>query len=117
MPLPAPPTVPVASSCQRCAAVCCRLTVVLMPEDRVPAHLTTTTADGLHVMARAEDGWCVGLDPVRMCCSIYEQRPSTCRRFVMDGPYCRATRQAWLQEGPAIYATPPTDHRPTEETV
>ena len=25
--------------CSRCDAVCCRLTVVVMPEDRVPGHL------------------------------------------------------------------------------
>ena len=53
-----------ASLCARCDAVCCRLTVVLQPEDRIPAHYTTHTAAGLHVMARDE----------------------------MSGPYCRELR-------------------------
>ena len=74
--------------CGSCDAVCCRLTVVLMPEDNVPGHLTTYTPSGLHVMARDEEGWCVALDGARMCCSIYEGRPGVCRRFVMGGPYC-----------------------------
>lgn len=46
-------------------------------------------------MARGEDGWCVALDGVRMNCGIYETRPSVCRRFVMNGPYCRAVREEY----------------------
>jgi len=76
------------AECSSCDAVCCRLTVVLQPEDRVAGHLTTHTEAGLHVMARDEEGWCVALDSKRMCCSIYESRPAICRRFRMGGPYC-----------------------------
>lgn len=79
-------------SCSSCDAVCCRLTVVLMPEDDVPRHMATRNPQGLEVMARDEDGWCVGVDPVRMCCSIYEQRPAICRKFAMGGPGCRDIR-------------------------
>ena len=75
--------------CDRCDAVCCRLTVVLMPEDRVPARFTTRNAHGVEVMARDEEGWCVAVDSARMCCSIYEQRPAICRKFAMGGPACR----------------------------
>ena len=64
-----------APRCDRCDAVCCRLTVVLMPEDRVPARFTARNAHGVEVMARDEEGWCVAIDAARMCCSIYEQRP------------------------------------------
>src|SRR3546814_9404760 len=53
-------------SCGNCDAVCCRLTVILMPEDRVPRDLTTRTAHGLEVMARDEEGWCVAVDQNRM---------------------------------------------------
>lgn len=81
---PAPET----ARCDACDAVCCRLTVVLMPEDNVAAHLTARTPAGLLVMARGEDGWCVALDGVRMSCSIYDTRPSICRKFAMAGPYC-----------------------------
>lgn len=78
--------------CDSCDAVCCRLTVVLAPEDDVAGHLTTRTPAGLHVMARDDEGWCVALDAARMCCSIYETRPEVCRRFRMAGPYCREVR-------------------------
>jgi Fe-S-cluster containining protein len=78
--------------CAHCDAVCCRLTVVLMPEDDVPFRFTTVTEHGVTVMARDEDGWCVAIDQARMCCSIYEQRPQICRKFAMGGPYCLEVR-------------------------
>ena len=59
------------------------------PDTSYVAHLTSR---GLPVMARLHDGWCVALDHARMNCGIYAQRPQVCRRFVMDGPYCRAVR-------------------------
>lgn len=88
-------------SCSRCDAVCCRLTVLVMPEDDVPRHLVERDAHGLEVMARGEDGWCVALDPLHMRCSIYDQRPGICRRFQMGGGYCRATRKEYLERGAA----------------
>lgn len=114
MPLPVPVDFPRNTLCARCDAVCCRLTVVLMPDDNVPAHLTTTTPQGLHVMDRHDDGWCAALDPLQMCCTIYEQRPATCRRFVMDGPYCRASRQAYREQSQDGLGL---SDRPNEETV
>ncbi|NZA27096.1 YkgJ family cysteine cluster protein [Luteimonas sp. SJ-92] len=89
-------------SCGRCDAICCRLTVVLDPDDRVPGHLTARTERGLPVMARDEEGWCVAVDPLRMCCTIYDQRPAVCRKFAMGGPYCReirTTHHAQLRRG------------------
>ena len=85
-----------APRCDRCDAVCCRLTVVLMPEDRIPARFTTRNSHGVEVMARDEEGWCVAIDGARMCCSIYESRPDVCRRFAMDGPYCREIHADYL---------------------
>jgi Fe-S-cluster containining protein len=82
--------------CDSCEAVCCRLTVLLMPEDAIPAWLTTRDAHGLEQMAKAEDGWCVALDRGSMRCSIYAQRPTICRKFAMGGPYCRDERDAWF---------------------
>jgi len=84
--------------CSRCDAVCCRLTVVLQPEDRIPAHLTARTDANLLVMAHDEDGWCVALDGARMNCGIYESRPEVCRRFVMGGPYCQAVREEYADD-------------------
>lgn len=83
--------------CDRCDSVCCRLTVVLQPEDRIPAHLTTHTDAGLHVMARDAEGWCVAVDAARHCCSIYATRPQVCRRFAMAGPYCREIRADYAE--------------------
>ena len=80
------------ASCNACDAVCCRLTVVLQPDDNVPRHLTARTPEGLEMMARDEEGWCVAVDASRMCCSIYATRPGVCRRFAESGPYCQAVR-------------------------
>ena len=80
------------TKCQACEAVCCRLTVVLQPEDDIPEHLTRYLPEGQHVMAHAEDGWCVALDREHMNCGIYSIRPDVCRRFVMGGAYCNAIR-------------------------
>jgi uncharacterized protein len=84
--------------CNNCDAVCCRLTVVVLPGDEVPEHLTTTERD-LRIMARDEEGWCVAIDSARMCCSIYEIRPAICRKFKMGGPYCRDIRETYAREG------------------
>jgi len=46
-------------------------------------------------MARDEEGWCVAVDPKRMCCSIYEQRPAICRKFAMGSPYRRDERASY----------------------
>ena len=81
-----------AADCAHCDAVCCRLTVVLEPQDAVPARFSARNERGIAVMAHDADGWCAALDRSRMRCSIYTQRPQVCRRFVMDGPYCRAVR-------------------------
>lgn len=88
-----PPTRTGKPDCAHCAAVCCRLIVVVEAADGIPEHLTTRTETGLRVMTRAADGWCVALDRERMACSIYADRPDGCRRFVMAGPYCRAVRE------------------------
>ncbi|QDH70295.1 YkgJ family cysteine cluster protein [Marilutibacter alkalisoli] len=86
-----------AVSCSRCDAVCCRLTVVLMPGDDVPPHMVEHSESGPDVMARSEDGWCVAVDRDRMCCSIYSQRPAICRKFAMGSAYCREEREAYRQ--------------------
>lgn len=82
--------------CGDCEAVCCRLTVVLLPGDSVPAWFTEHDARGLECMAKADDGWCVALDRTSMRCSIYERRPTICRAFAMGGAYCRDERERWL---------------------
>ncbi|NYZ63289.1 YkgJ family cysteine cluster protein [Luteimonas deserti] len=88
-----------ADLCEACDAVCCRLTVVLQPDDDVPARFTDVTEAGLQVMARDDEGWCVAVDAARMCCSIYASRPEVCRRFAMGGPYCREIRAEYTDRG------------------
>ncbi|WP_144900234.1 YkgJ family cysteine cluster protein [Luteimonas cucumeris] len=85
-------------SCSRCDAVCCRLTVVVMPEDNVPEHLVDRTSQGLSVMARGEEGWCVAVDPLHLRCTIYDQRPGICRKFAMGSAYCRDERKKYREE-------------------
>ena len=84
-----------AIDCADCDAVCCRLTVILMPEDRVPQRFIVEDERGTQMLAKGEDGWCQALDLNTMLCGIYEQRPSTCRKFAMGGPYCRSERDNW----------------------
>ena len=96
----AAPDIDPAVHCSACDAVCCRLTVVLLPGDDVPERFTAWTDEGLHVMARDEDGWCVALDGARLCCSIYDSRPAICRKFAMGGPYCRAVRADYAAQDP-----------------
>jgi Fe-S-cluster containining protein len=86
-------------SCEECSAVCCRLTVIVEPEDGIDPALTHVTDTGLRVMARAADGWCVAMDRGAMQCSIYTARPDACRRFHMGGPYCRAVREDFARGG------------------
>lgn len=86
--------------CSDCDAVCCRLKVLVMPEDKVPRAFVEIDDHGLEVMGRGEDGWCIALDQQRMCCSIYELRPDTCRRFTMGSAYCRDEREGYRQHYP-----------------
>ena len=81
--------------CDTCEAVCCRLTVVLFPDDRVPGWLVHEDARGLRTLAKSPDGWCAAMDRDNFRCGIYEDRPSICRRFAMGGPSCRHERDAW----------------------
>lgn len=85
-------------SCSRCDAVCCRLTVMVMPEDRgVPRHMVTRNDAGQEVMARDEDGWCVAVDHRHMRCGIYHDRPGVCRKFAMGSAYCIAERENYAR--------------------
>lgn len=77
--------------CDRCDAVCCRLTVVLRDTDVVASEFVALGSVGERTMAHRADGWCVALDSDHRC-SIYSTRPEACRRFTMAGPYCLAVR-------------------------
>ena len=81
-------------TCASCKACCCRLEVMLMSEDDVPAHLTAEDRSGVRTMARLDDGWCAALDRETLLCRIYDRRPQICRDYEMGGSECRAERAA-----------------------
>ncbi len=90
--------------CSDCEAACCQLTVVLMPEDDVPEWLIHHSSHGPDTLAKGEDGWCAAIDPNTSRCTIYEQRPTICRKFAMGSPGCRDERARWF--GRAVFPTP-----------
>ncbi|MDB5988037.1 MAG: putative Fe-S oxidoreductase [Nevskia sp.] len=83
--------------CSACEAVCCRLKVVLLPGDKVPAQFVDQDERGMAVMAKGDDGWCVAMDANSMRCTIYQQRPTICRDFAMGGAACREERISWYR--------------------
>ena len=78
--------------CRVCEAVCCRLPVLLIPADRVPAWLTWEDEYGLAQMAQGDDGWCIALDRDTLMCTIYQSRPDACRDYAMGGTLCQQER-------------------------
>jgi Fe-S-cluster containining protein len=82
-------------SCGECAAVCCRLLVVLMPDDDVPVQMIDRDDRDLEVMARRDDGWCTALDRDTLRCTIYARRPFICREYEMGASECRVDRADW----------------------
>ncbi|MEO8747426.1 MAG: YkgJ family cysteine cluster protein [Rhodanobacter sp.] len=82
--------------CSTCEAVCCRLTVVLMPEDHVPGWLVDHDEHGLEILAKGEDGWCAAVNPLTSGCTIYADRPGICRKYAMGSPSCRDERRKWF---------------------
>jgi len=90
--------------CTACEAVCCRLVVVLMPEDDVPTGFREHDRAGLEVMAKGEDGWCAALNAKTMRCGIYAQRPTVCRDFNMGGRACKTERLEWYKHASSASA-------------
>jgi Fe-S-cluster containining protein len=78
------PDLPACAGCGRC----CHLVVELRPGDSVPEEFVTEH-NGARCMDQRGNGACVALDPVTMLCTIYEQRPQTCRDFSRGSEICR----------------------------
>ena len=81
-----------AISCSNCQACCCRLEVILMGDDDIPARLTVEDRWGGAVMRRLDDGWCAALDRNTLMCTIYERRPGLCRDYRMGEGDCLVER-------------------------
>ncbi len=56
--------------------------------DRVP-EIFVVEHDGVRCMEQRGDGACIALDPLTRLCTIYENRPQTCRNFERGGELCR----------------------------
>jgi Fe-S-cluster containining protein len=82
-------------SCANCKACCCKLEVMLMGEDDIPAQHTIQDAWGGWIMRRLVDGdgWCTALDRTTMRCTIYERRPLICRDFQTGDHDCLEQRR------------------------
>lgn len=55
----------------------------VVPEELVVEH------EGVRCMDQRGNGACVALDPQTMLCTIYEERPQTCRDFNRGEELCR----------------------------
>ena len=84
-------------TCTACDAVCCRLEVILMGDDDVPAHLSGEDEWGGWVMRRRDDGWCAALDRNTMRCTIYTRRPFLCRDYEMGADACIEERRLYYR--------------------
>ena len=80
-------------SCSNCQACCCRLEVLLISDTGVPDEYIAVDEWGGETMLRSEDGWCSALDRDTLMCSIYENRPWSCRAFEMDSYECHIERE------------------------
>lgn len=74
-------------ACAGCG-LCCHLVVELRPWDDVPADLVAVR-EGVRCMDQHGDGACVALDSGSHLCTIYEDRPQTCRDFARGEALCR----------------------------
>ena len=71
--------------------------VELRADDHVPDIFVVEHA-GARCMDQRGDGACVALDPATQLCTIYADRPQTCRDFDRGGNLCR---QVLAQRKPA----------------
>ena len=78
------PDLPPCAGCGRC----CHLVVELKPGDVVPENLVVEH-DGVRCMDQRGDGACVALDRATQLCTIYADRPQTCRDFNRGESLCR----------------------------
>lgn len=75
---------PPCAGCGRC----CHLVVELRVDDWVPENLVIER-DGVRCMDQRGNGACVALDSVTQLCTIYAERPQTCRDFNRGETLCR----------------------------
>lgn len=77
--------------CNNCGA-CCRDAVEVAVDDFVPLELTEEVGGLRWMRPHAIAPWCGALDLATRRCTIYEQRPRTCREFEVGGASCAIAR-------------------------
>lgn len=82
-----------AVTCANCQACCCQLEVRIVSDTGVPIQYIDYDKWGSEVMKRGDDGWCQALDRNTLMCTIYENRPLTCREFEMASDECITERE------------------------
>jgi hypothetical protein len=84
------PKIDCASRLPLCRGACCRLSFALTAED-VEEGIVRWDLRRPYVVAHGADGRCVHQEAGTCRCSIYAQRPATCRTYD-----CRRDRRIWL---------------------
>jgi len=79
-------------TCATCKACCCRLEVMIISDTGVPEQHISHDEWGGETMLRLDDGYCSALDRETSMCTIYENRPWTCREFEMGSYECEIER-------------------------
>ncbi len=93
--------VPCAELIPICRARCCTLSVTLSSQDLNEGGLRWDYARPYRLMQREHDGYCVHSDADSLACTVYEERPSICRRYD-----CRNDQRIWADFAQRILAEP-----------
>jgi Fe-S-cluster containining protein len=73
-----------------CRASCCRLNFALSKQD-VQEGIVRWNLEAPYAIAKHPNGYCANLDPGPMGCSVWENRPRTCRQYD-----CRKDARIWV---------------------
>lgn len=98
---------PILESCEGCGA-CCR-TISAPPfridhlrnepqERGVPQHLIDEFLPAWQIRFQVSDVACMWFDETTLQCRHYEIRPTACRDFELNSPYCHAVRDEYGPE-------------------
>lgn len=84
------PRIDCAALIPLCRGRCCKLSFPLSFQDLDEGVVQWDYARPYHIRRR-DDEYCVHNDPATRGCTVYEQRPSTCRTFD-----CRNDKRIWI---------------------
>jgi Fe-S-cluster containining protein len=84
--------------CMGCGACCHKMLTDVGRFNNVPEEMTFTLG-GVRYMQQRADETCVALDLDTMLCTIYEDRPATCRKFKEGSIKCLGIKAKLAQAG------------------